>query len=105
MAWLSSGRVVNPGLAAVLVDTGPLGQGARPVAADFACTVGGAVELQHRNAANDANIHSQIIALNGQGYVPMPPQLEFDVAEDERIRIVTVSAIVGIVSVSLWTTV
>jgi len=102
MAWVNSGRVTNPALGQVLVDTGPLTGGVHNLAACGACTAAGAFEVQHRDVANTTTINSQIFAVPASGFSVLPT-MDCTVDQDDRLRIVAVGAIVGTASVSLWT--
>ena len=108
MPWLSSGRIQNPTADQVLVDTSTLPTTHRGFVVIAASTVATWFELQHRNAANDANVHSQILAVPAMGTnsVPeTPPNAYFFMEEGERLRIIQGAAVTaGWVSVSLFYT-
>jgi hypothetical protein len=100
--WSASGRVVNPALDQVLVDTGALPAGVRSVQAVVSATANCAAELQHRNSTNTATIKSQILAVPGFGTAILPPLFpDLSMADNERVRIIAVAAVVGSVSASL----
>lgn len=102
--WLSSGRVTNPTLDQVLVETGALIAGVYWFAAQGSATVAAAFEVQLRNATNTITLKSQIIAVSAYGTSPIfeiPERFQFEVAAGERIRIIQIAAITGSVSVSL----
>jgi hypothetical protein len=103
MTWLPSGRVINPALNAVLVDTGPLTAETRTVQVHFACTVAAAVELQLRDAADALTLKSQILAVpTGGGMAQFGATFpDVPMADNQRLRVIAVAAIVGAVSVSL----
>jgi Trk K+ transport system NAD-binding subunit len=102
MPWFSSGRITNPALEAVILDTGPLTEGSHSLAVAVASTASGAVELQLRNAANDTTVQSQIIGVATNGFAVLPT-LDTTVEDGGRMRVTAVGAILGVVSVSLWT--
>ena len=104
MSWLSSGRVANPALDQVLLDTGAVVDGIYFFDVFAASTIAAAFELQHRNSTNLANIDSQIIAVpafaSSWGFA-VPQTLCIPMAAGERIRLIQVAAVVGSVSVSI----
>lgn len=104
MSWTASGRITNPTLDQVLVDTGPLVAGVYFFSVFAAATVASAFELQWRNAANAATLKSQIVAVPANTTIwgfEVANGLYIDVAASERIRIIQVAAVTGSVSVSL----
>lgn len=104
MAWLSSGRLANPTLDQVLLDTGALPAGSYFFDAFAASTVQAAFELQLRDAANTTTVKSQIIAVPAftttWGF-SVSTQIYLDVTANQRLRIIQVAAVTGSVSVSL----
>ena len=102
MTWLFSGRVVNPVLDAVIIDTGPLAAAPRNFQIFASATVAAPLEVQWRDAANLVTKASQVLAIPALDFKTKIPFLrELDMLANERIRIVAVTAIVGSVSVSL----
>ena len=102
MGWQFSARVLNPLLDQVILDTGPLPAGPRNFQVTYAATIAAPLELQWRNAANTANKGSQILACRAVDTKVQPPFLrEIEMLDNERIRIIAVTAIAGSVSVSL----
>jgi hypothetical protein len=102
MAWLSSGRIVNPILDQVLLDTGALTPAPRNFQVMIASTVNAAIELQWRDAANTATLKSQFITVPAFGFVQTEPFLrDIEMLLNERIRILIAAAVTGSVSVSL----
>ncbi len=94
------GFAVNPGAAALLVDSGALGAGDRT----FDIYLGGSalfdLIIEWRNAANAANVATwSILAgdVGGGGNVHWGPH-NLDLANNERVRIVTGGAVVGTVA-------
>jgi hypothetical protein len=75
MGWFSAGVQVNPATDAILADTGALpdtGHGAIKIV--LGATVIAVCSIEHRNAANNANLHSQAIAcpVNGVFNIDLP---------------------------------
>lgn len=102
MAWLNSGRVANPALDQVLIDTGPLQANSVTFAVYLAATANCAVEVQWRDAANTGNVKSQIVACTAFNSNDKPHQkYPIEMAVNERIRVIQVAAVTGSVSVSL----
>ena len=104
MSWLSSGRITNPTLDQVLLDTGALPAGVYFFAAYGAGSVASVFEVQHRDATNTVTLKSQIIAAAASSIAPkfeVSERTPLTLAANERIRIIAVAAIVGAVSVSL----
>lgn len=102
MAWISSGRITNPTLNQVLVDTGPLAAKERIFQAVSAATANAPLELQHVAADGTTVLRSQILACTafGTGWFPSLSS-ELNMAINERLRIIAVTAITGSVSCSL----
>lgn len=101
MAWLSSGRVLNPVLDLVLLDSGPMTAGQKIFQIYLSSTVATAVEVQLRDATNLTTLKSQIIAVPAFGFIQMFPFVrEIETQTNERLRLIQVIAVVGSVSVS-----
>ena len=104
MAWLSSGRLTNPLLDQVLVDTGAMSAGSYFFDAFAASSVASIFEVQLRDAANTATLKSQIIAVQATSSTwgfEIPSSTYLDVAVNQRIRMIQVAPVTGQVSVSL----
>lgn len=103
--WFDSGVVSAPGTGAVLVDMGPEDDGDNfSGCIDMTASVAATFELQHRNAANNATLHSQRypISLGGVEHYCWT-NAPIAIADDERIRLVNVNTIlVGTVQVSIY---
>ena len=101
--WSTEGITVNPGIGAVLADTGQLVAGYYDVRAMWTSTEAGtgALYLQHRNAANTADVKSQysIFALSTFYAVEWLRNYRFET--NERLRIVAVDAIAADVQASI----
>ncbi len=99
VAATDGGFVVNPGAAAVLVDTGQLTAANRTFKAWMNGNAIYDLIVEHRNAANAANIESWSLLVGGVGVGNMVVwDATFTVAANERVRIVTGGAVVGTVS-------
>ena len=81
-----------PGAGTVLTDTGALPGGRYEViitiTADDTAAAGKFIELQHRNAANNANVDTWGNFPVPQGGAPQP-RFEIVLADGERLRLVT----------------
>lgn len=104
MAWYSEGVKTNPIAGAVLAEvpafTYPHGLSLTIVIA--ASTIALACEVQHRNAANNGNLHSQIITVPAFGTQAFAITMPIDMDTDERLRVVAFLAIVGSCQVSIF---
>ena len=102
MALISSGRITNPTLNQVLADTGPLAAKERIFQAIAAATVNTPLELQHVAADGTTVLKSQIIACTAYGTGWFPPLIaELNMAVNERLRIIAVTAVTGSVSCTI----
>ncbi len=100
----NSGRTVNPGAGAVIVDTGPRVAGNTKFFWIIAHNAALAVEfdVEWRNAANTATLATMsYIALPGGDNIQMFNQLTLFLNVNERVRIVTPAAVVGSVNCTL----
>lgn len=102
MPWVSSGRITNPALNQVLVDTGPLTGGARSFQVFASANVDAVFEIQLRDATNTTTLKDQILAVPAMGTASLGPLLsDPPVADGERLRVIQVGAVTGNVSVSV----
>lgn len=104
MSWLASGRVTNPTLDQVLVDTGPLATGSYFFDVFAASSVAAIFEVQHRDAANTTTLKSQIVATPATSTTwgfSVPSSTYLEVVTNQRIRVIQVAAVTGNVSVSI----
>lgn len=100
--------VGSPVAGTVIVDTGQLASGVYNVAAVLTSAVTSAdanMELQHRNAANAANL-AVLLFMGSDGtklfrQLTLPP-MGYEIGPDERLRIVNTVALVGLASASLF---
>lgn len=100
--WASSGRVANPVLDQVLVDTGPLVAKQRMFQVYISANANTVVEIQWRDAANAATLKSQVIAVPAFSFQQFQRFLEeIDMLANQRIRLIAVAAVAGMVSASL----
>lgn len=101
MTWLSSGRITNPAIDALLLDTGALIAGSRTPQIMISSTVAAAFELQYRDAANAVTLKSQIIACGAFDVQSVGFSIPLDMLATERLRVLAVGTIVGVMSVSI----
>ncbi len=102
MAWASEGILTNPALDAILADSGALPACTTGVTVLLGGSVACICTLEHRNAANTANIASQVIAITANQLLPMDlPGVVF--AANERIRIRLNVGVTGSLQASLLT--
>lgn len=102
MAWISEGIKTNPVAGALLADSGARAAGSFTARMLLSATVGAAVRVQHRDALNGATLEELIINMPGSQTTDFPIG-DVDLAENERVRVVTMSAIVGSVQGTLIT--
>jgi len=101
--WYTAGVQTNPAGGTVLADTGPLpASGGRPFRVVLGSTVALGITVEHRNAANNATLTSQLTGVVANSGI----ELEFipgpDMAnDDERIRVVTNALAQGNVQASI----
>lgn len=97
--WLPSGRITNPTLNQVLVDTGAMAAKERIFQVFLSSTVNFAGEVQHVAADGTTVLKSQILAAAAFQTNPLPPLImELNMADNERLRVIAVAAATGSVS-------
>jgi hypothetical protein len=102
--WASSGRVTNPIANDVIVDSGAFAaDGTRRPLFVLASSVAGSFELQHRDAANAVTLKSQIITLSATGTFKFDVPSGIDTLAGERLRLIMVAGVTGLVSCSVFT--
>ena len=102
MAWFTAGVQTNPATDAILADTGALAGGQSGAAVVIGANVAMVVTVEHRNAANSANINTQVLACGANApYDVDLPGVTF--AASERIRIRLNTGVTGSVQASLFT--
>jgi hypothetical protein len=103
MPWTSSGRLTNPIAGQIALDSGALPLGTRRIVVVMSCSVDVATELQHRDAANAATLNSQVLSCKAFDTVSIEIPMGLNNAANERYRIENISAIAGVLSVSVFT--
>ncbi len=94
---VDSGVVVNPAALQVLVDTGAFpALNNRLIECHISATVIADFRIEWRNAANAANLATWSTFADAHGYMLGPWNLRF--AMSERIRIISIAAVVGSVT-------
>lgn len=102
--WFSEGEKTNPASGTVLADTDELVAGVIQMGFMVSANANCKVVLQHRNAANTANVSSQAMFLTASAPISVMYPVPIDVSVDERIRVVTDGAIsLGNVQASILT--
>lgn len=103
--WVS-GSVTGPSGGSVIVDTGTL---AGPAARAMCVTVSAVDEatflLQHRDAANSANVHEQSLVITKAGgtvSLCVSDAIAGTLADGERLRVTVSAAVSGPVQASIW---
>lgn len=97
--WNSALLQTNPAANAIVADTGPaLGDNARKWYTICSSTVSAILIVEHRDAANATNLHSQGFFLPANGTVTMGPDSALVVLNGERVRLRLNAAVTG----SLW---
>ena len=97
----TAGALTNPAANTILADTGPMGLGSTAPAFVICSTVASVVVLEYRDAANVANLYSQVftVPVSSCFYYLYPTSWSNDV--DERVRLRLNSVIVGSIQASL----
>lgn len=103
MPWFSAGIQTNPAAAAVLADTGALAVGGRgAIKIILGANVAIVCTIEHRNAANLANVNSQTIAVGANQVLDLDlPGLDW--VAGERFRVTVNVAVVGSAHASIFT--
>jgi hypothetical protein len=95
MGWNSNGNITNPGLNAVLADSGPLDH-AIQVTILLSSSVAATILYEHRNASNDTALESFMFYLTlNQQILIILPKLMVNISSGERVRLVNTTVIVG----------
>jgi hypothetical protein len=97
----TAGPLTNPAINTILADTGPMIAGSTAPAFVVCSTVASVVVLEYRDAANAANLYSQVftVPLNSCFHYLYPTS--WTTVDDERVRLRLNSAIVGSIQASL----
>ena len=101
MAWVTAGIQVNPATDAILADSLALVGGQSGVTVIVGGNIAAIYTIEHRNAANTANINSQVVAsvLNEAKEYHLPGIV---FAANERIRVRLNAAVVGSLQASVF---
>ncbi len=104
-AEVFSGRATNPAANAVITDTGALPAGDYDIQAMWSA-VGTPMtreffELQHRNAANAANISNWQMGMVGGATVHMEVKFSLEVALNERFRFLIGQGLTGVIGATI----
>jgi hypothetical protein len=100
--WETNGIITNPSTGQVLADTGPLLQQDHDITVVISSSLTIGVDVELRNAANDATLASQhirVLANDSRSVSFTYSTLE----GDQRLRVVAHAAIIGIVQASIMT--
>jgi len=102
MAWVTGGILTNPAIDTILADSGALAAGQTGVIFIFGGSVAAIATIEHRNAANTANLNSQVIAIaaNDAKQYCLPGII---FAASERIRLRLNAAVTGSLQASVFT--
>lgn len=98
----TQGALTNPAVNAILADSGARPPGGKTPAFVICTTVAAVVVLEYRDAANAANIYSQVftVSANTCFRYEFPPV--FDTADQERFRLRLNAAVTGTLQASLF---
>jgi hypothetical protein len=102
MAWSTAGIQTNPLIDTILADTGAVADAVTRVTAVIGGNVAMVVHFEHRNAANNANLFSQVLAAAANAPFVLPLD-GLTVAAGERLRVRINPAVTGSVQASLYT--
>jgi len=102
MAWATAGIQTNPATDAILADSGALPGGVGAVTVVIGGSVAFIVTVEHRDAANTANVKTQVLAAGANDPFSVElPGINF--AASERIRVRLNAGVTGSVQASLFT--
>ena len=103
MAWATAGVQTNPAIDAILADSGAIAAGG---VTEATIILGGNVAavctIEQRNAANSANVNTQVIAC-AAGSVEQVKLPGVSLAANERIRVRLNAAVTGSLQASVFT--
>src|SRR6266705_1326529 len=103
MSWVTEGEKTNPGAGVILADTGVLNDvQSHYYSFVVTATVSASVNIEVRNAANDATLFSQSVKVlaSDTKYIPVPTV--YDSLPNGRVRIVMDTLIVGKVQAAIF---
>lgn len=98
----ASGNVSNPSDNTNLEDTGALSEGAWWFGIYIKADTATEVTVEHRNAANSANIYAFDIPIAADTPTFLPFPIEVEVAASERLRVLQDGALTGNIEVVIW---
>lgn len=99
--WATEGIINNPTINLLLADTGQLAAGIYDFDVLFDAGMLSAGRLQHRNAANSANIKEHMI-VTAASLLHSPSYIRGrKVAANERLRVICYANYTGLISVSI----
>ena len=102
MAWATAGILTNPAIDTILADSGALAGGQSEATIIVGGSVAAIYTIEHRNAANTANVNSQVVAsVLNEAKQYWLPGISF--AASERIRVRLNAAVVGSLQASVFT--
>ena len=100
-----TGTVTNPGAGAVVVDTGALpADGNYKWCVWAAASVTAVLRIQHRDTSNATTLHEFYVPVSATTPAPVfcaPENMGPLLLQDERIRVINNSIVVGVVSASI----
>jgi hypothetical protein len=100
MGWFSAGPLTNPAIDTILADTGAAPANSATVTIVVASTVAAVAMIEKRNAANTANVSSQVVPVTANGLVPVTlPDINW--VDNERLRVRLTAAITGQIQCSI----
>jgi len=102
MAWATAGVQTNPATDAILADSGALATGVTEATVILGASVACICTIEQRNAANSANVNTQVIAVaaNAVEQITLPG---VNLAASERIRLRLNVGVTGSVQASVFT--
>lgn len=105
MPWITGGLQTNPASGAILADTGARSgpAGSTEVILELRLLASASaicgIEIQHRNAANNANVWQHAFRLSADGHINT--EIPVTITNGERVRVVMLTAPTGQVQASL----
>lgn len=94
-AWDDAATITNPATDAIMVDTGQLPPGRYYLQLWMRASVDADYELEHRNAANSANVHAFNFPISADVVEDHIIAIWITLVQNERIRIRNVSGFTG----------
>ena len=100
--WFGGAVLTNPATNAILDDSGALLGGNYLFAVIAGGTVAFVADVEHRNAANSANVNAMRIYVPANSTILIPFPNDVVLAVDERVRVKLVAGVTGDVSMALF---